>query len=191
MKRLLAISIASASIAIGAIPAVAGVPQSESIDAGKWQKVSDNWLIDTKDVEIKGDELRFWVERIATGFEQASTQQNMSWKGKYRIRCGDFNARIDVEARNRYGMPYIHSGRWQKITPTSFGYTLASNFCYLTKTPGYTPEPTIYKWQRNLTAAIKKELTPGAIRARERKNKKNKVGCEFAGGISPRCFNND
>ena len=69
MKRLLAISIAFASIAIGAIPAIAGVPQSESINAGKLQQVSDNWLIDTKDVEIKDDELRFWVERIATGYE--------------------------------------------------------------------------------------------------------------------------
>ena len=78
MKRLLAISIASASIAIGAIPAVDGVPQSESINAGKWQQVSDNWLIDTKDVEIKGNERRLWVERIATGYEQASTQQDMS-----------------------------------------------------------------------------------------------------------------
>ena len=69
-------------------------------------------------------------------------------------------------------MPYISYGRWQKITSTSFGYTLASNFCYLTKTPGYTPEPTVYKWQRNLTAEIKKQLTPGAIKKRENKERK-------------------
>ena len=99
----------------------------------------------------------------------------MSWKGKCRIRCGDFNARIDVEARNRYGMPYISYGRWQKITPTSVGYRLASNFCYLAKTPGYTPEPTIYKWQRNLTAEIKKQLTPGAIKKREKKERKKRT----------------
>ena len=95
----------------------------------------------------------------------------MSWKGINRIRCGDFNGRIDVEARNKYGMPYIYSGKWHKITLTSFGYTLASSFCYLAKTPGYTPEPIVFTWQRNLTAEIKKQLTPGAIKKREKKER--------------------
>ena len=169
MKRLLAISIASASIAFGAIPAVAGVPQSESSNEGKWQQVSDNWLIDTEDVEIKNDQLRFWVERIATGTEQASTQQSTSWKGKMRVRCSDFHVRNDYEARNGYGMPIIVSGRWEKIKPNYFAYQLASNFCYLTKTTGYTPEPIDFSWQKKLTAEIKKQMTPGAIKRREKK----------------------
>ena len=91
MKRLLAISIASASIAIGAIPVFAGVPESESISKGKWQQVSDNWFIDTEDVEIKGDQLRFWVERVPTEGEEASTQWKTAWTGKIRVRCGDFH----------------------------------------------------------------------------------------------------
>ena len=122
MKKLLAISIASASIAIGAIPGVAGVPQSESVNEGKWQQVNDNWLIDTQDVEIKSDQLRFWAERQATGDELGTTQGNASWKGKLRVRCGDFHSRIDAEGRNGYGMPIIVSGRWQKIKPTDFAY---------------------------------------------------------------------
>jgi len=169
MKRLLAISIASASIAIGAIPAVAGVPQTESANGGKWQQVNDNWLIDTEDVEIKGDQLRFWVERIATGNEEASTQQTTSWKGKMRVRCGDFHSRSDYEATSEYGIRYIATGRWTKIRPNYFAYSLASNFCYLTKTPGYTPEPIVYSWQEKLTAEIKKQLTPGAIQKEKKK----------------------
>ena len=165
MKRLLVAAIAS--LTLGAIPAVAGVPQSESINEGKWQKVDENWLIDTQDVEVKRDQIRFWVERMATGEEIGSTQAYTSWKGKLRVRCSDFNSRIDPEGINGYGMPIIMRGRWSKIKPSSFAYQLASNFCYLTKTPGYTPEPIEYTWQRILTAEIKKQLTPEAVRRRE------------------------
>ena len=145
------------------------MPQSESLNEGKWQQVGDNWLIDTEDVEIKNDQLRFWVERIATGTEQASTQQSTSWKGKMRVRCSDFHVRNDYEARNGYGMPIIVSDRWEKIKPNYFAYQLASNFCYLTKTPGYTPEPIDFPRQKKLTAGIKKQLTPGAIQKRKEK----------------------
>ena len=109
----------------------------------------------------------------------------MSWKGKIRVRCGDFHVRNDIETRNKYGMPIIVSGRWEYIKPNYFAYQLASNFCYLTKTPGYTPEPVVSPWQEKLTAEIKKQLTPGAIKKRS----KNKVECVGGGGI--RCRNND
>ena len=168
MKSLFTVSLASAAFAISAIPVLAGVPETESATSGKWQKVNDNWLIDTQDVEIKGDKLRFWVERVATGDELGTTQGTASWKGKIRIRCGDFHTRIDAEGRNGYGMPIIVAGRWQKIKPTDFAYALASNFCYLTKSPGYTPEPIIHSWQRILTKEIKKQLTPAAIKKREK-----------------------
>ena len=167
MKKLLAISIASTSIAIGAIPAVAGVPQTESLNEGKWQQVSDNWFIDTEDVEIKGDQLRFWVERVPTEGEEASTQLKTAWTGKIRVRCGDFYQRIDTEGMTNSGFKRIFNGKWVKIKPSQFAYELASNFCYLTKTPGYTPEPIVFTWQRKLTAEIKKQMTPGAIKKRE------------------------
>ena len=89
------------------------------------------------------------------------------------------------------GFTRIFNGKWRKIKPGHFAYDLASNFCYLTKTPGYTPEPIEFTWQRKLTAEIKRQMTPGAIRAREKTNKRNKVGCGLGGGISPRCLNND
>lgn len=169
MNKLLAISIAAASIAIGAIPAVAGVPQSESINEGKWQQVSDNWFIDTEDVEIKGDQLRFWVERVPTDGEEASTQWKTAWTGKIRVRCGDFHQRIDIEGVTNTGFTRIFNGKWKKIKPSQFAYELASNFCYLTKTPGYTPEPIAFTWQRKLTAEIKRQMTPEAIKRRKEK----------------------
>ena len=137
------------------LPAFAGVPQSESGIQGKWQVVSENWTIDTEDVEIKGDQIRFWVERTPSPSEESSTQYSTAWKGKIRIRCGDFHARIDPEGRNGYGMRMIIRGDWEKIKPRDFAYKLASNFCYLTKTPGYTPDPIEHEWQRKLTNVLK------------------------------------
>ena len=153
--------------------------------------MNDNWFIDTEDVEIKGDQLRFWVERVPTEGEEASTQWKTAWTGKIRVRCGDFHQRIDTEGMTNSGFTRIFNGKWVKIKPSQFAYELASNFCYLTKTPGYTPEPIVFTWQRKITAEIKKQLTPGAIKARERKDKRRKtVGCDggFSGGL--RCWNN-
>ena len=157
MNKLLAISIASASIAIGAIPAVAGVPASETISQGKWQRVNNAWTIDTEDVDIKGDKIRFWVKRNAIGNEEMTTQRLlMTWTGKLRIRCGDFHTQTQVQG--------YFAGGWERITPDLFAYELASNFCYLTKTPGFTPEPITYAWQEKITAVLKKQLTPEAIK---------------------------
>ena len=139
--------------------AVAGVPVSETISKGKWQRVNDAWTIDTEDVEIKRDKIRFGVKRNAIGNEEMSTQAlMMTWTGKLRIRCGDFHTQTQVQG-------YFASG-WVRITPDLFAYELASNFCYLTNTPGFTPEPIIYAWQDKITTALKKQLTPGAIKKR-------------------------
>ncbi|MDA7633943.1 hypothetical protein N8696_00805, partial [bacterium] len=156
-----AIASASASIAIGAIPALAGVPESETIPKGKWQRVNSSWTIDTEDLEIKGDQIRFWVKRNATGNEEMSTQSRTSYTGKLRIRCSDFHTRIEAQVIDIY--TYYSKGPWERITPSLFAYTLASNFCYLTNTPGFTPEPIVHVWQEKITAEIKKQITPGAI----------------------------
>ena len=158
MKKLIALSIASASIAIGAIPALAGIPESESGSEAKWQRVHEGLLIDIEDVEIKRDQIRFWIESIAVGNDVMSTQGDTSYKAKYRIRCGDFHSRLDAVVPTVYG-GYIQRGNWNKITTKEFGHTLASNFCYLTKTPGYTPEPIVHVWQERITAEIKKQIT--------------------------------
>ena len=142
--------------ALAATPAFAGVPEKEVRSSGKWHQVNNSWIIDTEDVEIRGDQLRFWVERVAVGVEVASTQGLTAWKGKIRLRCGDFHQKLEGEVRNALGNKfYISYDGWEKIKPHHFAYTLASNFCYITKTPGYTPEPVVYEWQEKLTAALK------------------------------------
>ena len=73
-----------------------------------------------------------------------------------------------TEVPTSYG-GYIQRGNWEKIKTTHFAHQLASNFCYLTKTPGYTLDPIVYEWQRKLTAELKKQTTPGAIKRREKK----------------------
>ena len=166
MKKLLAISLASASIAIGAIPVLAGLPGFESISEGKWQRVNDNWLIDTEEVDVKGDQIRFWVERNASGIEVARTQSRTSYSGKLRVRCGDFRSRIDPQVRSSYGA-YYPAGNWEKIRPSYVAYITASNFCYLTGSLGYTPEPVEHEWQRKLTAEIKNQLSPKAIKKKK------------------------
>ena len=148
-------SLACAAALMGA-PAFAGVPASQEAVSGKWQQVSKSWLIDTEDVEIKGDQLRFWVERVAVGIDTASTQYTTAWTGKIRVRCGDFHRKLFYEAQNSLGMKfYINTDGWIKIKPNEFAYVLASNFCYITKAPGYTPEPIQHEWQEKITAALK------------------------------------
>ena len=132
--------------------------------------MNETLWIDTEDVEIKGDQLRFWAERTPTASEQSSTQSNTAWKGKIRVRCGDLHTRIDVEGYTEGGWKRIFNGQWERIKPNYYAYELASNFCYLTNTPGFTPEPIIYEWQRKLTAEIKKQLTPEAIKKRKKEN---------------------
>ena len=143
--------------------AFAGVPESEIGAAAKWIRVNPNWQIDTEDVDMRGDELRFWVIRTATGSEVMSTEDSSaSWRGKYRVRCGDFHLRTEGEVNSTYGT-YIQPGSWKRITRDSFGWTLASNFCYLTGTPGFTPEPEAYDWQVkivNLLQNAKKRPKP-------------------------------
>jgi hypothetical protein len=135
--------------------AFAGVPSDFSGQDGKWIVVNDNWSIDTEDVDRKGDVLRFWVRRRASGTEESSTQSVTTWTGKVRVRCGDFHARTEAGAVNGYGMRIYVPGPWERIDKTQFAYVLASNFCYLTGSPGYTAEPVNSSWQRKITEALK------------------------------------
>ena len=143
--------------------ALAGVPASETGVSAKWMRVNPTWQIDTEDVDMRGDELRFWVIRNATGDEVMSTENSRaSWRGKFRVRCGDFHNRTEAEVILNIGTRYVPTP-WQRITNDSFGWTLASNFCYLTGTPGFTPEPEAYDWQVkivNLLQNAKKRPKP-------------------------------
>ena len=157
MKILLApllLAVSLPALALFVSPAIAGVPEAETTSRGKWQKVSPNWTIDTEDVELKRDKIRFWVKRTATGNEEMSTQSTARWTGKIRLRCNDFHYRIEIDSYN-WG--------WERMQPGDFAYDLASYFCYLTETPGFTPEPMKYTWQKKITEEIEKQLSPEAI----------------------------
>ena len=122
-------------------------------------RINNAWRVDTEDIHVKGDQIRFWVRRRAVGNEEMSTQERTTWTGKLRVRCGDFHAKLQSR-RNiyYYGMVVGHDyggGYWEKIADDHFAYQLASNFCYLTGTPGYTAEPIEHEWQRKITATIK------------------------------------
>ena len=148
-----------------ASPALAGVPERIESGTSKWQRVNENWTIDTEDVEVKGDQIRFWVERSATGHENAAWLST-SYRGKIRIRCSDFEQRIERLTHNAFGVAHIYRHQWQKIKPGYFAYTLASNFCHFTGVKGYTPEPLEYEWQKRLSlsleAAIRKQPAPAS-----------------------------
>ena len=145
---------------LSASPVFAGIPAQLQEGDSKWMRVGDSWIVDTEDVERKGDQLRFWVERRPVGNEQMSTQYATAWIGKIRIRCGDFHAKLNPRVRVHYGYgiygwEYAEGTQWEKMKPGDFGVILASNFCYLTNIPGYTPEPITYDWQRKITQTIK------------------------------------
>jgi hypothetical protein len=145
-----AVTVASLLVA----PAEAGIPTKFDEQKSKWIRVSKNWQIDTEDVKKKGDRLRFWVRRNPTGNEEMSTQQKSSWWGKYEIRCSDYHARLAAGYASGFGGNYYPWGGWEKMDSDFFGAKLASNFCYLTGTPGYTPEPIEHHWQAKITLLL-------------------------------------
>ena len=166
MKRLFLI-LALAFIS----PALAGVPDSLEVGTSKWQRVNERWTIDTEDVELKGDQIRFWVERTAAGDENAAWIFN-SYRGKLRISCADFEQRVERLTHNAFGVAHIYRHQWQKIKPGYFAYTLASNFCHFTGVAGYTPEPLEHEWQRRLSLSLegasRKKPAPAVSRSGRR-----------------------
>ena len=73
-------------------PAMAGVPEKFE---GKWMKAIEDhrrsFMIDTEDVEVRGDKLRFNVKReIAPG---VSPDPNIleTWEGQVKINCKKFS----------------------------------------------------------------------------------------------------
>lgn len=175
MKRFLTCTAAAALLAA---PVHAGVPSAHESANAKWMKVNENWTIDTEDVGRKGDRIRFWVRRRAFGNEEMSTQQISTWTGKLEIRCGDFHYRGANRNPDGFGGYEYWYGPWEKIDSSIFPYTLASNFCHLTGSPGFTPEPIVHDWQRKLTATIKG--TP------KKKPRSTVDGCGN-GTVHPRC----
>ena len=155
----------------------AGIPAAHRTENAKWMQVDPAFMVDTEDIGIRGDRIRFWVRRTAVGNEEMSTQQRTTWTGKMEIRCGDFHARGATRYRDGWsGYTYIY-GPWEQMDNRHFGSTLASNFCHLVGSPGYTPEPIQHEWQRKITATIAKEPV---------KNSRAGIACRDK-AYSPRC----
>ena len=152
MKKALTAAIAACLVA----PlAHAGVPSANQVQNDKWMRISPALTVDTEDIDVRGDRIRFWVRRNPVGNEEMSTQSNTSWTGKIRIRCGDFHRQIEVGYVNKYNQNTYYKWPWERIGQNTGSFDLASNFCYLTGTPGYTPEPIVHAWQRKITETIK------------------------------------
>ena len=89
MNRCLTITAAAALLAA---PVQAGVPSIHSGENAKWMRIDSSWTVDTEDIEVRGDQIRFWIRRNPTGNEEMSTQYKTAWIGKVRVRCGEFHA---------------------------------------------------------------------------------------------------
>lgn len=181
MNRCLTITAAAALLAA---PVQAGVPSIHSGENAKWMRIDSSWTVDTEDIEVRGGQIRFWIRRNPTGNEEMSTQYKTAWIGKVRVRCGDFHAKLQPRRTiYYYGAPVGHDysgGYWEKIDQSHFSYHLASNFCYLTGSPGYTPEPIVHEWQRKITATIQ------AAPKKKARSKSNDPMCQDDPGM-PRC----
>ncbi len=149
--------------------ALAGIPTSEQ----KWAQANENWSIDTEDVDMDGKHIRFYVERTSTEGEHAA--EGSRWTGKIRVSCEDFHSRIEVQG-GAWGGYYKQP--WQKIKPSEFAHILASNFCFLTNVPGYTPEPNPEEWVTKIINTIKSQPIKDTKKKRcESSTQKNKPEC--------------
>ena len=146
MKRLL---LAPLILSLG-LPAHAGIPSKFE---GKWMKVDKNWTIDTEDVQIKNNRIRFWVDRQASPGEYAgSGRKTMTWKGKLRIDCKSFRWYTEKNLPGPYGAFAWHS-TWNQITP-GLQKDLANHLCFLTGVEGYTRESKEPVWIQKIIRTV-------------------------------------
>ena len=118
-----------------------GIPENV---LDKWVQISPAFFIDTEDIEIKKDKLRFYAERRELDGERTDPNVNYSWIGKIRIDCNEFESRIDQKLWDGFG-GYLN-GSWSPIMEDEISYTLANYFCYLTGAEGYTRETLEPEW---------------------------------------------
>ena len=121
----------------------AGVPEKFK---NKWMVILDNesstWQMNTEDIEIKGEIIRFLVKRYV---KEADKENSRGWEGKLRINCKKYTRRAELKGGATTLGGLILGGGYTK-TPWAdikeqAPNLLASNFCYLTGVEGYTAEP--------------------------------------------------
>ena len=117
----------------------AGIPNRFK---GKWMKWGSGKVstiyVDTEDIELKGNKLRFYVRRKLLPHITPNPNTLENWEGKARIDCENFTQKISVYVG---GLAGYRSDPTTAIKKEFFTYKFAENFCFLTGVDGYTPEP--------------------------------------------------
>tara|TARA_Y100001968_G_C19125160_1_gene603887 strand:+ start:112 stop:639 length:528 start_codon:yes stop_codon:yes gene_type:complete len=141
-------------IAAIVLPVKAGIPDDLK---GKWMIASSSdkaiWLIDTEDVALKGPQIRFYLKRSSN--DEGSTG-GRDWTGKGRIDCEKFERRQEIY-NGISGWDGWAREPWGGIKPDEFAYDLASQFCFLTGVPGYTPEPNPPAWAKKIIQTVQSQ----------------------------------
>ena len=110
------------------------------------------FMIDTEDVYIKREKLRFYVKSELKPTTIPDPDIMESWEGKLRINCKNFTKKKEISIWGAYQeMPY------SPIKSNEFSYVLAENFCFLTGVEGYTAEKNPPKWVEKIIRTIREK----------------------------------
>ncbi len=145
----------------------AGIPQRVNPD--KWIRISEAFMVDTEDVEVKKGKLRFYIQRNAIASDAGQKDTVAAYQGKLRINCDKFTALVQGKVNNGFGGSYVGND-WRALTNDHMGYDFANYFCYLTGSDGYTKESDEPEW-------VKKIINNIAIQKIERKEKSGNINC--------------
>ena len=114
MKRIL---LAIAALTLAPV-AYAGVQSAHQAENAKWMRVSGNWTVDTEDIEVRGDQIRFWVRRNPTGNEEMSTHTKPPGLARFVFVAATSTPNFSHVARSittAHLLATITGGHWEKI----------------------------------------------------------------------------
>ena len=121
------------------------------IDINQWQKISNNFFIDTIDFSLNDTLLNFWIR-----------EKNYK-KRRLTIDCKNLLEKELFEGKV-YG--------WNGISKNTEKFIIANQLCFLTKVKGFTPEPKFRQpgWVRKIIK-LTKENNSKAITIEPKKEK--------------------
>lgn len=108
-------------------PSLAGVRKEQ-----KWANVTKYVRIDTQDVRIKGDSMRFYIV-------------GELGPRKLRINCSDVSYKLERYRGWEYGWV---AGPWNSIPEGTAIFEIANQLCFLSSASGVTPEESPPKWAK-------------------------------------------
>lgn len=108
----------------------------KGIDIEQWQKISNNFFIDTVDFSLNDTLLNFWIR-----------EKNYK-KRRLTIDCKNLLEKELFEGKV-YG--------WNGISENTEKFIIANQLCFLTKVKGFTPEPKFRQpgWVRKIIKLTK------------------------------------